>query len=202
MAKVLQPLMSAEASGKLGGICYFRSRSGPAVRSFTGINRHSRYISKTTESFIINLGHLWNKISDFERNSWNLGANGKLSGYNLFRQRNLRILRAYPLPVTLYSNILPPSIPSFFEVFLSNSVISITSDFALSGYDVLQVFILERKHIGIKADFSKAHLFANIFDFVGFMYFDYQYAASKNIICWFRILNIESGNISPLILGS
>src|SRR3972149_189454 len=99
MAKVLDPLRSAEARGKVGGLIYNTSRGAKYVKTFTSPVQRRSAAQLLIRSLMANTSRAWQAATPAQRTAWQNWANAHpvqdwtgnsrtLSGFNAYCKLN------------------------------------------------------------------------------------------------------------------
>lgn len=70
MAKVLDPLHSSEARGKVGGIIYNTSRGNKYVKTFTSPSKRRTSAQSTIRAVLATCARAWQALDDETRTAW------------------------------------------------------------------------------------------------------------------------------------
>ncbi len=92
MAKTLGPLMSEQATGMIGGMCFVRSGSSTRVGSAPGYHWPLTSKTATVRAKFQAVSRSWSALSDADRASWTINAPGPVLGFSLFLGCNMRLL--------------------------------------------------------------------------------------------------------------
>ncbi len=104
MAKVISPLHSAEARGKVEGLIFNTWRGFNTVKTFKSPAQPRTKIQLLMRAYAVQMARAWGELSDIQRDGWNdyavnhpdidwTGSPKRLSGFNWYIRCNTRILR-------------------------------------------------------------------------------------------------------------
>lgn len=110
MAKVISPLHSAEARGKVEGIIYNTWRGMNTVKTFKSPAQPRTKLQLLHRAYCVQMARAWGELSDLQRAGWNdyadnhpdidwTGSPKRLSGFNWYVRCNTRILRLAGTPI-------------------------------------------------------------------------------------------------------
>ncbi|MCK4298946.1 MAG: hypothetical protein KAX80_05405 [Planctomycetes bacterium] len=125
MAKVISPLHSAEARGKVEGLIYNTWRGFNTVKTFKSPAQPRTAIQLLTRAWAVQMARKWGELTDIQRAGWNdyavnhpdidwTGSPKRISGFNWYIRCNTRILRFAGPPIdTPPVENAPPPMASF-----------------------------------------------------------------------------------------
>lgn len=91
MVKVINPLFSNSAHGRLGGLVYQTSQQGQIVKGYVPQHRKPTEAQIQQNYFFGIVSDAWRELTPEQQEVWNLQAQGtKLSGYNLYIKENIQ----------------------------------------------------------------------------------------------------------------
>ena len=92
MVKLLNPLFSNSAHGRVANIIYEGGPYGPYAKVHTK-QRHKPTQSQIEHNLAFGIvSESWKELTDEQRESWNINARGKrMSGFNLYVKENIII---------------------------------------------------------------------------------------------------------------
>ena len=90
MAKLIGPLFSNHAHGKMAGLIYQTGNYGQTVHVHTPQRKHPSAKQVEQNFFFGVASDEWRVLSDHEKLEWDIRAEGmKMSGYNLYIKKNV-----------------------------------------------------------------------------------------------------------------
>ncbi|GAH35704.1 unnamed protein product [marine sediment metagenome] len=111
MAKVIAPLHSAEARGRVSGLIYNTWRGLATCKGFKSPAQPRTSIQMLMRAYAVQMARTWGELNDTQRGLWNdyavahpdvdwTGSPKRLSGFNWYVRCNTRILRLAGTPIT------------------------------------------------------------------------------------------------------
>lgn len=91
MVKVINPLFSNSAAGRVGGLVYQSGTYGPYVKGHVPQHRKPTALQLQQNTFFGLAADAWRVLTDEQQQEWNVKAYGLgMSGYNLFIKKNIQ----------------------------------------------------------------------------------------------------------------
>jgi len=123
VAKVISPLHSAEARGKVEGLIFNTWRGFNTVKTFKSPAQPRTSIQLSRRANCVQMARAWGELTDIQRGGWNdyavnhpdidwTGSPKRLSGFNWYIRCNTRILifTETPIDVPPTQNAPPPMV--------------------------------------------------------------------------------------------
>ena len=90
MVKVINPLLSHSASGRIAGIVYETGRYGTYAKTHTPQRKKPSDAQIQQNLYFGEASDSWRELTDEQKKEWNQKASGlKMTGYNLFIKENI-----------------------------------------------------------------------------------------------------------------
>lgn len=123
MAKVKNPLNSAEARGGISGLVYNTWRGISTVKVGTSPTGQGTAKRLLAQARLNNVSKLWQALTDAQRAAWNAyalahlmpdwtGNNKRLTGFNWFCQCNIQLTRMGLATISAAPVVAPPAAPT------------------------------------------------------------------------------------------
>lgn len=123
MAKVKNPLNSAEARGGISGVVYNTWRGISYVKVGTSPTGQGTAKRLAAQAVMTNVSKLWRALTDAQRAAWNAyalvhllpdwtGNNKRLTGFNWFCQCNVQLTRMGVATISACPAVAPPAVPT------------------------------------------------------------------------------------------
>lgn len=91
MAKLINPLFSNSAHGRLGGLIFEVGKFGQYVKAHVPQHRKPTAAQYQQNYFFGVVADAWRLLSPEEKQEWNVKAYGSgMSGYNLYIKKNIQ----------------------------------------------------------------------------------------------------------------
>ena len=91
MVKVINPLFSNSAQGKVGGLIYERGEYGPYVKGHVPQNKKPTTAQLQQNYYFGVVADAWRLLSSEQKEVWNVKAYGSgMTGYNLYIKENIQ----------------------------------------------------------------------------------------------------------------
>lgn len=91
MVKVINPLFSNSAHGRVGGLVYQVGRSGQYVKGHVPQHKKPTIAQLQQNYFFGVAADAWRLLTDEQKQEWNVSAYGSgMSGYNLYIKKNIQ----------------------------------------------------------------------------------------------------------------
>lgn len=152
MAKVLMPLLSTEARGRMGGLVYNTWHGINYVKAHTSPNQPGSAAQLAARSRVQQLSQAWKDLSDAERDSWNAyalehlkpdftGTPRRVTGFNWYVACSVQLLRLSKALVDTAPEVDAPDPPD--GVVLADGTNKLTLDWtAEAGTDLsIELFL-------------------------------------------------------------
>lgn len=171
MAKVIGPLHSAEARGRMAGLIFNTWRGISTVKAFCSPAQPRSQRQLKIRAFAIRLVRHWQTLSDANRASWNqyaadhpssdwTGNPKRLTGLNWFVGLNARHLELYPTPVDTPPIVAAPDPPANFALVGAAEQLTLTWTPTAGANIVAQIFLLGPHSAGISGKIERAKLYS------------------------------------------
>lgn len=136
MAKVVNPLMSAQARGKVGGLIFNTHRGQNTVKGFKSPSQPRTARQLTVRSYITTLSRAWSGITQVQRDGWEDWANLhtvsdwtgtpiRMSGFDAYVKCNALLLDQSKASVASAPAVAGPTALAGFALTPSSGQISI-----------------------------------------------------------------------------
>jgi len=211
VAKVIGPLHSAEARGRIAGLIFNTWRGISYVKAFCSPAQPRSQRQLKIRSLAIRLARYWQTLSDANRTAWNdyaathpstdwTGNPKRLTGANLFLGLNIRRLELYPSPVETPPIVAPPDPPGNFQLAGGITEITATWTPTAGANFVAQIFLLGPHSAGILAKIERAKLLCYTTGEEGTKVVSDLLPGTYTM--WARIMSEDDGQVSTWLSAS
>jgi len=166
MAKVINPLLSVEARGRMAGLVYNTWHGISYVKAHSGPNQPNSAAQLAARARLVTIGAAWRDLTQVQRDAWTVYADAhpesdwtgnplRLTGQNWYVRCNVQLARMGQSPISVPPAVAAPDAITGWDIDVA--VADLTGTWtAPVATDYIDIFILGPVSTGVDPKFEHA----------------------------------------------
>jgi len=207
MAKVINPLLSVEARGRMGGLVYNTWHGISIVKAHSGPNQPNSAKQLEARARLVTIGAGWRDLTQVQRDAWGVYADAhpesdwtgnplRLTGQNWYIRCNVQLARMAQAAIDVPPAVAAPDAITGWATALT--VADLTVEWTAPVLvDYIDVFFLGPVSTGVDPKFEHAVNYSTVIASTVTPYIVVLAAPAGRWRCWGRVLDVATGLASP-----
>lgn len=204
MAKVVSPLLSVEARGRMGGLIYNTWHGISTVKAFSGPNQPNSQAQLDARARLVTIGGGWRSLTQAQRDAWIVYANAnlepdwtgvpkRLTGQNWWNRCGVMLNRLGIATVATPPAVAAPDSVVGFTLSQNGADLEAAWTTPIVGTYYLDIWTLGPVSTGVDPKIEHATARALIVDNTAQNYILVAAAAEGRWRAWVKVVNIVNG---------